>query len=123
MLPVARRDGERLLGPEFLFQQDGASCHTSRKSVEHLTNSFPSFIGPDRWPANSPDLNPLVYFYWDALASRLVKGKKLPRKKLLQEIKKTSQKIPLKMPLKMVDRQFHLSVLGRRKEQRWFDFK
>ena len=103
VLPIARRDGERLIGPDFIFQQDGASVHTSHQSIAKLTNTFPSFIEPDRWPANSPDLNPLDYFYWDALASRLVKGKKLPRKKLLEEIKKTSKKIPLKMVQDSID--------------------
>jgi len=34
-----------------------------------------SVISPNKWPANSPDLNPLDYLFWNEGEERL-KGKK-----------------------------------------------
>ena len=43
----------------WIFQQDGARCHTSRKTVKWLSSKC-RYI--KRWPANSPDLNPIENF-------------------------------------------------------------
>lgn len=40
----------------FIFQQDGATCHTSRSSREWFASN--NWTVSD-WPANSPDLNPI----------------------------------------------------------------
>jgi hypothetical protein len=40
----------------FVFVQDGASCHTSRSTMEWLQTSGWR-VSP--WPSNSPDLNPI----------------------------------------------------------------
>lgn len=40
----------------WLFQQDGAPAHTSRKSIQYLERRC---LVLDRWPPNSPDLNPI----------------------------------------------------------------
>jgi len=49
------------------FQQDGAPAHNSRVAREYLDTHFaPRLIttsGPVRWPARSPDLTPLDFFY------------------------------------------------------------
>ena len=29
------------------------------------------FLDKKHWPPNSPDLNPLDYYYWDAIVSRM----------------------------------------------------
>lgn len=51
-----------------LYQQDGAPAHNARLCVDHLNASFGrNWIGtngPVRWPARSPDLTPLDFFYW-----------------------------------------------------------
>src|SRR6218665_2262470 len=41
------------------LQQDGAPSHTAKNNI--------SFIEPDMWPPNSPDLNPVDYAVWGAL--------------------------------------------------------
>ena len=51
----------------FIFQQDGARCHTSRQSIAFLHDNVPELVEPDMWPPNSPDLNPLDYCIWDLL--------------------------------------------------------
>ena len=51
MLPAIRR-----MSGEFCFQQDSAPAHRARDTIELLRQETPYFIGPDLWPANSPDL-------------------------------------------------------------------
>ncbi|MFN9960947.1 MAG: hypothetical protein ACK55I_48320, partial [bacterium] len=55
--PIVSRDGKRLIGTNFIFQQDGTSWHTSEKTINQLKNLGISYIGPDTWPPSSPDLN------------------------------------------------------------------
>jgi len=63
VFPIVNRDGNRLIGPNFTFQQDGAKPHTSKATIEAIKSMGFSLIGPDNWPPNSPDLNPLYYFF------------------------------------------------------------
>ncbi len=50
------------------FMQDGATCHTTEKVIDWLMGSFDgrviSLKSPVFWPPQSPDLNPLDYFFW-----------------------------------------------------------
>src|SRR6218665_1584935 len=39
------------------LQQDGTPSHTARNTMEYLRRENISFIEPDMWPPNSPDLN------------------------------------------------------------------
>ncbi len=52
---------------ELIFQQDGATCHTSTKSMEYINNNL-NLI--KYWPANSPDISPIEYI-WSQLAQKL----------------------------------------------------
>lgn len=70
-LPVARRLGNRHFGNNWTFQQDGARAHTAANTQEWCTINFPSFIEKDRWPANSPDLNPLDYSVWNEVVQAM----------------------------------------------------
>ena len=54
-----------------LFQQDGAKAHTSRLTQAWLAEKLPSFISKERWPANSPDLNPCDDYLWGKLKNQL----------------------------------------------------
>lgn len=53
---------------KILFQQDGAGPHNARIVTNFLNHQFPERwmgrYGPIRWPARSPDLNPLDFFLW-----------------------------------------------------------
>ncbi|GFS51659.1 hypothetical protein TNCV_613471 [Trichonephila clavipes] len=53
---------------ELWFQQDGATCHTARATIDLLKDSFGdrlfSRFGTVNWPPRSCDLTPLDYFLW-----------------------------------------------------------
>ncbi|GFX81941.1 liprin-alpha-2 [Trichonephila clavipes] len=51
---------------ELWFQEDGATCHTARATIDLLKDTFGdrliSRFGPVNWPSRSCDLTPLDYF-------------------------------------------------------------
>ncbi|GFW24977.1 transposable element Tc3 transposase [Trichonephila clavipes] len=51
---------------ELWFQQDGATCHTARATIDLLKDAFGDHLisrfGPVNWPPRSCDLTPLDYF-------------------------------------------------------------
>lgn len=56
------------------YQQDGASAHTARSTIDFLKREFDGRVislnadfSPYKWPAHSPDMNPLDYWFWSAL--------------------------------------------------------
>ncbi|GFW78578.1 histone-lysine N-methyltransferase SETMAR [Trichonephila clavipes] len=60
---------------ELWFQQDGATCHTARATIDLLKDTFGdrlvSRFGPVNWPPRSCDLTPLDYFLWGYVKVRL----------------------------------------------------
>ncbi|GFV56022.1 uncharacterized protein TNCV_2266081 [Trichonephila clavipes] len=54
---------------ELWFQQDGATCHTARATIDLLKDTFGdrliSRFGPVNWPPRSCDLTPLDYFLYN----------------------------------------------------------
>ncbi|GFU76049.1 transposable element Tc3 transposase [Trichonephila clavipes] len=55
------------------FQQDGATCHTARATIDLLKDTFGdrliSRFGPVNWPPRSCDLTPLDYLLWGYVKS------------------------------------------------------
>ena len=55
------------------FQQDGATSHTSQRSLGILQGMFPShgisLRGDISWPPRSPDLNPYDCYLWGYVKS------------------------------------------------------
>ncbi|GFS83347.1 putative LOC100569746 [Trichonephila clavipes] len=51
---------------ELWFQQDSATCHTARATIDLLKDTFGdrliSRFGPVNWPPSTCDLTPLDYF-------------------------------------------------------------
>ncbi|GFW78059.1 hypothetical protein TNCV_135291 [Trichonephila clavipes] len=58
---------------ELWFQQEGATCHTARATIDLLKDTFGdrliSRFGPVNWPPRSCDLTPLDYFLWGYVKS------------------------------------------------------
>ena len=78
LLPwMAKVAADHPVGPDnvpskFVFQQDGASSHTAKLTQAFLKKRLgkSGFWRAEMWPANSPDLNPLDYSIWNAVASK-----------------------------------------------------
>jgi inhibitor of nuclear factor kappa-B kinase subunit alpha len=60
-------------GVPYVFQQDGAPCHTANKTQKWLADHLRDFWAKDLWPPSSPDLNPLDFSVWDWVARRACK--------------------------------------------------
>jgi len=65
LLPMMRD----MSGLFFIFQQDSAPAHRACDTVRLFELATPTSIPPDRWPQNSPDLNPVVYKMWTGASS------------------------------------------------------
>lgn len=80
------------------FQQDGATCHTARVSIELLKNVFPGKLiskrGDIEWPPRSPDLSPCDYFLWGYLKSVVYENNPTNLEQLKRNIIQESNKIP-----------------------------
>ncbi|GFX42339.1 uncharacterized protein TNCV_110591 [Trichonephila clavipes] len=68
-----KRKGRPASFQELWFQQDGATCHTARATIDLLKDTFGdrliSRFGPVNWPPRSCDLTPLDYFLWGYVKS------------------------------------------------------
>ncbi|GFX58062.1 transposable element Tc3 transposase [Trichonephila clavipes] len=65
--------GTDICTAELWFQQDGATCHTARATIDLLKDTLGdrliSRFGPVNWPSRSCDLTPLDYFLWGYVKS------------------------------------------------------
>ena len=52
---------KHVAGDMFVFQQYDAPSYHVKDAIKLLPQESPDFIGPDLWPPNSPDLNPMDY--------------------------------------------------------------
>ncbi|GFV73601.1 uncharacterized protein TNCV_1269811 [Trichonephila clavipes] len=66
---------------ELWFQQDGATCHTSRATIDLLKDTFGdrliSRFGPVNCPPRSCDLTPLDYFLWVASENEIISNQSI----------------------------------------------
>ncbi|GFV90781.1 transposable element Tc3 transposase [Trichonephila clavipes] len=64
---------------ELWFQQDGATCHTARATIDSLKNTYGDHLilrfGPVNWPPRSCVLTPLDYFLWGYVISSVYADK------------------------------------------------
>ena len=54
----------------YVFQQDSAPAHASKKTQEWLRMNVAEFWEKNVWPSNSPDLNPLDFSIWSVVESK-----------------------------------------------------
>jgi len=84
-----------------LFQQDGATSHTARMSMNAVNALFPNRVisrkGDIPWPPHSPDLTPCDYFLWGYLKSKVFETKPRTIADLKQRIQDEVAAIPVEM--------------------------
>lgn len=89
------------------FQQDGATCHTSRAAMEFLRQTFPgrliSLRGDVEWPPRSPDLSPCDYFLWGYLKARVYINKPRTLEALSETITQEIRAVPRAMLQRSMD--------------------
>ncbi|CAK9799157.1 hypothetical protein ANTPLA_LOCUS1913 [Anthophora plagiata] len=79
------------------FQQDGATSHTARDTIEILKEIFPGRIvsrnGDIDWPPRSPDLTSPDFFLWGYLKGQVYANKPTTIEELKDNIRKEIQEI------------------------------
>ena len=81
----------------YLFQQDGATCHHTDETIHFLLNKCRSLHG---WPPNSPDLSP-IEMIWAYMKRKLAK---LPRAKNVQELEAQLTQIWDEIPIATINK-------------------
>ncbi|PSN51234.1 hypothetical protein C0J52_10549 [Blattella germanica] len=83
------------------FQQDGATSHTARISMETLRRMFPGRLisrwGDLNWPPRSPDLAAPDYFLWGYLKNCVYQNCPATLDDLKENIRQEIQRIPHNM--------------------------
>ncbi|GFX69959.1 transposable element Tc3 transposase [Trichonephila clavipes] len=92
---------------ELWFQQDGATCHTARATIDLLKDTFGdrliSRFGPVNWPPRSCDLTPLDYFLWGYVKSLVYADKPQTRDYLEDNIRRVIADIRPQMLEKVIE--------------------
>ncbi|GFU74021.1 hypothetical protein TNCV_1641471 [Trichonephila clavipes] len=92
---------------ELWFQQDGATCHTARATVDLLKDTFGdrliSRFGPVNWPPRSCDLTPLDYFLWGYVKSLVYADKPQTLDHLEDNIRRVNADIRSQMLEKVIE--------------------
>lgn len=83
------------------FQQDGATAHTARASMDLVRALFNNHVisrfGDVPWPPRSPDLSTCDFFLWGFLKSRVYESKPRTLEELKTSIRQTIDKIQPEM--------------------------
>lgn len=65
-----------------MFMHDGCPAHSTVPVTQYLNNVFRDNwigrFGPQKWPARSPDLNPLDFFYWGFMKNTVFNNQEEP---------------------------------------------
>lgn len=77
-----------------VWRQDSAPCHTSGKNQKWLSANFYDYTSPNIWPPNSPDLNPMDYYVWDAVEKDTNRRASTTKAELINIIKAVFETLP-----------------------------
>ena len=100
-MPALQRLGYNI--HEQWFMQDGATPHTANIVLDYLSENFGERVlsrkYPEKtrcgitWPAHSPDFNPLDYFLWGHLKSKVYRPKPVDAAMLKSNIRRECRKV------------------------------
>ncbi|GFV38176.1 transposable element Tc3 transposase [Trichonephila clavipes] len=92
---------------ELWFQQDDATCHTARATIDLLKDTFGdrliSSFEPVNWPPRSCDLTPLDYFLWGYVKSLVYADKPQTLDHLANNIRRVIADIRPQMLEKVIE--------------------
>ena len=71
LLPFYQKEGNELFGQKLVLS---TGSHTNQKTQQWCKKNFKFFIPKDRWPPNSPELNPLDHSIWDNISKHMKYG-------------------------------------------------
>ncbi|GFX42891.1 transposable element Tc3 transposase [Trichonephila clavipes] len=105
---------------ELWFQQDGATCHTARATIDLLKDTFGdrliSRFGLVNWPPRSCDLTPLDYFLWGYVKSLVYVDKPQTLGHLEDNIRRVIANIRPQMLEKVIENSCHRSCFASSKK-------
>jgi transposase len=90
---------------QYVFQQDGARAHTSKRAQEWLQQNLPEnvkLLKKDEWPPYSPDLSPIERL-WAILQDKVVEEEAWTQEKLIACVEKWWWKIDQSTIQKLFD--------------------
>ncbi|GFW93979.1 DUF4817 domain-containing protein [Trichonephila clavipes] len=92
---------------ELWFQQNGATCHTARATIDLWKDTFGdrliSRFGPVNWPPRSCDLTQLAYFLWGYVKSLVYADKSQTLDHLEDNIRRVIADIRQQMLEKVIE--------------------
>ena len=96
-IPALRQ--QRIPVRKIWFQQDGATAHTSTRTINLLKDHFQSRIisknGPVNWPPRSPDLTASDFFLWGYIKSKVYSQPISSVRQLKNRIRRCIRNIPI----------------------------
>lgn len=96
-LPALLEDTPLELRRRMWLQNDGCPAHYAIQVRQYLNEAFPGRwigrLGPILWPARSPDLNPLDFFYWGCLKDKIYDKPIRNREELVEKVRAAAQTI------------------------------
>ena len=89
------------------FQQDGATSHTARVTIDLLKGKFGERVisrnGPVEWPPHSCDLTPLDFFLWGPIKALVNANKPATLDDLKDNIQREIANVPVEMCASVVE--------------------
>ena len=92
------------------FQQDGATGHTSARSMAEIESFDNRVISKGLWPPWSPDLTPPDFFLWGSLEGKVYRNKPCTVEDLKENIQREIAAIPSNM---LADKFMNTEQIGR----------
>ena len=89
----------------YIFMQDGATCHTARATQQFCQSRFPRHIRvleKAGWPPTSPDLNPIERL-WNVLQDKIVERMARTEEDLRNIIEEEWWAIPQDLIRRLID--------------------
>uniref|UniRef100_A0A0K2UQA4 Putative LOC100569746 [Acyrthosiphon pisum] n=1 Tax=Lepeophtheirus salmonis TaxID=72036 RepID=A0A0K2UQA4_LEPSM len=89
------------------FQQDGATCHTTRVTIDKLGHDFReqliSRFGPVNWPLISYDITSLDFFLWGYVKAKVYVNKPATIEALEANIERIIREITVTMLERVIE--------------------